>query len=373
LTNNILRIVSIADIHFGVIDPKFEYEVLTRDFTSRIANIDFDMIAICGDLFDLKMMSNNPAVSYAIRFVDDLVQLCSMRDATLMIIEGTQSHDNGQLSLFYHYMNIPTIDVRIVEQIKFEQVKGVRILCIPEKYGIPEDEYKRILFESGGYDLCFLHGTFRGSFSGSDVATLNSNHAPIFSMGNFDNCGGPILMGHYHIPGCYAEYAYYNGSAVRFRFGEEQEKGFLITAYDTITRRHYTELIPIHSHSYTTINIEHLINQDPKVIIDYIKKEKETKGIDYIRLQYNYSNENMNVVKNYFRNVGNVKFKELGKKDRQMEQIDQEILEKNSQYSYILDNDIGDYDKFCMYVNQNEGYDFITTEELIKLLEDGGI
>lgn len=372
MTNNILRIISIADIHFGVIDPKFEYEVLTRDFTNRIAMIDFDIIAICGDLFDLKMMSNNPAISYAIRFVDDLVHLCSARNATLMILEGTQSHDNGQLSLFYHYMNIPTIDVRIIEQIKFEYVKGLKILCIPEKYGLPESEYNKIFFESGGYDMCILHGTFSGSFKGSEVSTLNSNHAPIFSINNFANCGGPILMGHYHIPGCYAEYAYYNGSAVRFRFGEEQEKGFLITAFNVLNRMHYTELIPIKSHSYVTINIEHLINQDPKVIIEYIKNEKETKGIDFIRIQFNYSNENMNIVKNYFRNIGNVKFKELGKKDKQMQQIDQEILEKNIEYSYILDQNIGDYDKFCMYVNQNEGYDFITTEELISLLEDGG-
>lgn len=372
MQNNILKIISIADIHFGVIDPKFEYEVLTRDFTSRIATIDFDVIAICGDLFDLKMMSNNPAVSYAIRFIDDLVQLCYMRQATLVLLEGTQSHDNGQLSLFYHYLNQPNIDVRIVEQIKFEIIKGLKVLCVPEKYGLPEEEYKRIFYESGGYDLCLLHGTFRGSFKGSEIATLQSNHAPIFSINNFINCGGPIFMGHYHIPGCYEEYAYYNGSAIRFRFGEEQEKGFLITAFNQVTRMHYTELIPIYSHKYVTINIEHLIKEDPKKIIDYIKSARESQGIDYIRVQFNFANENMNVVRNYFRNVSYVKFHELGKKDKQIQQIDQEILEKNAEYSYVLDNNIGDYDKFVMYMNQNEGYDFITTEELLQLLEDGG-
>ena len=61
-------IISIADIHFGVIDPKFEYETLSRDFSFRIKNINFDILAICGDLFDSKMMSNNPAISYAMRY-----------------------------------------------------------------------------------------------------------------------------------------------------------------------------------------------------------------------------------------------------------------------------------------------------------------
>ena len=221
-------IVSIADIHFGVIDPKFEYETLTRDFTNRISHINFNILAICGDLFDSKMMSNNPAVSYAMRFIDDLVQICTMKCATLILLEGTSSHDSGQLSLFYHYLHNHVCDIRIVEQINFELAQGLRILCIPEKYGLSVEEYNKYLYESKLYDICLLHGTYRGSFHGTDVATLQSNHAPIFGIDHFHNCMGPILMGHYHIAGCYDEYAYYNGSPMRWCFGEEQPKGFLV-------------------------------------------------------------------------------------------------------------------------------------------------
>ena len=77
----------------------------------------------------------------------------------------------------------------------------------------------------------------------------------------------------------------------------------------------------------------------------------------------------MNIVRNYFRTSNHIKLDELDKKDRQMQEVDQTILEQNKQYSYILDNGIDDYSKFVMYVNQNEGYDFISTDELIKLLE----
>lgn len=369
MNNRALKIISIADIHFGAMDPKFEYDTLTRDFTKKINTIDFDIIAICGDLFDMKMMSNNPAISYAIRFIDDLVNMCISKNATLMLLEGTQSHDNGQLSLFYNYLYNPAIDLRIIEQIQFEIVKGMRILCIPEKYGVPEEEYNKILFEFGGYDMCILHGTFRGSFKGTEVATLK-NSSPIFSINNFQNCAGPILMGHYHIPGCYEQYAYYNGSALRFAFGEEQEKGFLVTIYNPVTRYHYTELVPIRSHSYITINIDDIVNNDPKDIIEYIKNEKESRGIDYIRVQFKCATDNMNIVRNYFRNNGFVKFQELNKKDREMQQVDEEIIKKNEKYSYILDPSISDYDKFVTYMNQNEGYEFITTDDLIKLLEE---
>ena len=366
---DIYKIISISDIHFGATDPWYMYSELQRQFLKRLEYIDFDIVAICGDLFDAKFMSNNPIVSYAISFIDSLVNMCSQRDATLIILDGTQSHDNGQLSLFYHYMGYPTVDVRIVEKIQFEQVKDLRILCIPERYGLPEEEYNKVLFESGGYDLCLLHGTYKGSFKGSELATLNSTHAPVFSMPAFINCAGPILMGHYHKNMCFDTYAYYHGSTFRFAFGEEQEKGFLITLYNRATREHYTELIPVKSHTYVTININDLLNDDPKKIIEFIKHHKEVNNIDFIRVQFNNANENMNIVRNYFRNNSTVVLQELDKKTRQLEQIDQTIMEQNTQYSYILDNEIDDYTKFVMYMNQCEGEDFITVEELTSLLE----
>lgn len=368
--NNPLTIITIADIHFGALDPKYTYEKLRDQFIKPLYSLNFDILAICGDLFDAKFMSNNPIISYTLIFVDEVINLCRQKGATFILLSGTESHDNNQLSLFYHYLQDPSIDIRIIEDIRFEMVKGMRILCIPEKYGLPEQEYNKVLFESGGYDLCFLHGTLKNSFKGTEVATLSSNHAPVFGINSFINCAGPILCGHYHIAGCYEEYMYYNGSPLRFAFGQEQPKGFMVTLYDPNSRRHYTQLVEIDSYIYNTINIDHLMSEDPKKIIEYIKHEKEVNNIDFIRVQFNNPGENMNVVRSYFRNIGNVKLQEMDKKEKQSRQIDQAVLERFNEYNYILDDNIGDYDKFCMYVNQNEGYDFITSDELISLLEE---
>lgn len=158
----VYKIITIADIHFGAVDPKYTYEQLRVQFIQRLYPLNFEIVAICGDIFDARYMSNNPIIPYVQYFMDELVQLCRTKNATLVLISGTESHDNGQLSLFYHYLNDKTVDVRIVETIQFLDVKRLRILCIPEKYGLPEEEYKRVLFQSGGYDLCFLHGTIKG-------------------------------------------------------------------------------------------------------------------------------------------------------------------------------------------------------------------
>lgn len=369
MNNKPLKIISISDIHAGALDPAYMYNTLTEQFTNRLRLIDFDILAICGDIFDSKFMSNNPIIMYTLQLMDDLVELCKSKGATLIIIGGTQSHDNGQLILFYKYLNDPNIDFRIVEEVKFEYIKGLKVLCIPEKYGIPVEEYNKVLFQSGAYDLVLMHGTLKGSIYGADMEKLDSPHAPVFSLRSFENCGGLVLAGHVHVPGCFEEYMYYNGSPLRFRFGEEETKGFLVTLFNPFTRMHYTELVPIDSYIYKTITIDHLLNEDPKKIIEYIKEIKEKEGIDYIRIRFNNLTDNMEVVRNYFHNNGYVKFQEMGKKEKQTQAVDEVVLERMNHYSYLLDPAISEYDKFRMYINQNEGYEFITTDELISILE----
>lgn len=362
-------IVSIADIHFGALDPLYMYNNLKTQFIQRLVPLNFDILAICGDIFHAKYMSNNPIISYTLSFIDDVINVCRNKNASLIIIDGTHSHDNGQLKLFYHYLNDPSIELHIIEEIQFIETKGLRALCIPERYGIPEETYKNILYESGMYDICFMHGTYKGSFHGTEVATLNSVKTPIFGIEAFKNCMGPIIMGHYHISSCYDNYAYYNGSPFRWQFGEEQDKGFLVTLYNRYSRRHCTELIPIESYKYITININDIINNDPKYIIEYIKNQKEVNHIDYIRLQYDTNNENINIARTYFRNQTNIVFQELNRKNNQLLEIDTGLKEMQNKYSYITDPNIDDYHKFVQYINQQEKCQFITVEDLIKILE----
>ena len=47
--------VHIADIHFGSIDPAKQYNILNEQFLQRIAQIDFDILSIDGDIFDKKI------------------------------------------------------------------------------------------------------------------------------------------------------------------------------------------------------------------------------------------------------------------------------------------------------------------------------
>ena len=53
----------IADIHFGSIDPGKQYNILNEQFLQRIAQIDFDILSIDGDIFDKKYVTVQPSAS----------------------------------------------------------------------------------------------------------------------------------------------------------------------------------------------------------------------------------------------------------------------------------------------------------------------
>ena len=67
----ILKCVHIADIHFGSLDPQYQYNTLKEQFIDVIDNLDFDILSINGDLFRTKYMSNSAPVFYATMFISD--------------------------------------------------------------------------------------------------------------------------------------------------------------------------------------------------------------------------------------------------------------------------------------------------------------
>jgi DNA repair exonuclease SbcCD nuclease subunit len=359
--------VHIADLHFGAFNPKTQYQILQEQFISKIEQLPvIDLISIDGDIFDHKVMSNSDVVLYASLFIDNLVSICRKRNITLIIIHGTYSHDYDQLKMFYHYMDDDSVDVRIITQIQFEIVKGCRILCIPELYGIDESIYQKFFNESGWYDQAFIHGTYQGSVYGDNVGA-----GRLLTEKDFRYCLGVAVSGHVHKGGCFNGFYYYCGCPYRWKFGEEEDKGFLILAHDLDTRYHYMHFEKIESFRYDTIFLDDLISSDPKAIIDYINNLQKTQDIDFIKVKVRFpvNGSDKTIISNYYRNNPNafVEFMDISEIE---EQKKEEQIKQDEQYGYLLDNSISDLDKFVMYINNSEGYQFITVDKLSELLSN---
>lgn len=363
----ILNQVHISDLHFGAFDPKTQYTILKEQFLDQIIQIQkLDVIAVDGDLFDHKVMSNSDASMYACILINNLVDIARAKGSTLVLLHGTYSHDFDQLKLFYHYLDDPSVDIRIITSIQFEIIKGARVLCIPELYGVDESVYQKFFFHSGWYDEAFVHGTFQGSVYGNTVG-----NGRLLTPEDFIYCTGVAIAGHVHKSGCFNGFFYYCGCPYRWKFGEEEEKGFLLLSHDLDTQIHYVEFEKIESFRYDTIFLDELVSNDPKQIIDYINRLKEEQGIDYIKVRFRVpiSGENKIILNNYYRNSKNT-FLEFMERKEIEESKREEQIRQDAQYQYLTDPSLSDFERFVRFVNDSEGYQFITVEQLSKLLED---
>lgn len=357
----------ISDIHMGAMEAKLQYEILEEQFISKLLQLEtLDIISINGDLFHHRYMANSDAVMYAIRFVNRLVELfCRRLGTTLIIIDGTLDHDDNQNKMFYHFMEDKTIDVRVIENVQIEYIKGKKVLCIPELYGKGKEYYEEFLYTQS-YDSVYMHGTLQGTIFGKIEENLDSNREPVFSINNFINCKGPIISGHNHVPGCHNGHFYYCGSPYRWRFGEEEEKGYIILLHNTASRQYYIHYEWIKSFRYDTVNLDHMLSDDPKNIIQYVEN-LQANGIDNIRLEFTIDDKDtLDLLKDYYRNTRTVKL-HIDSANR----IPKEVAEKSErckEYDFIFDKTLNEYEIVANYINKNKGHLYITAEEVKTLV-----
>lgn len=364
----ILSEIHISDIHFGKINPKVQYDILKNSFINVLYQIPIiDIIFINGDLFERKYTTDSEPILYASKFIQDIRLLAISKNATVVLLAGTESHDAGQLNLFYHYLEDPLFDIRIVENIRFEYIKGSKILCIPELYNIDEKIYQFFLYESGYYDQCVMHGTIEGAIYGNIV----NSRGRLFGIDDFTNCKGPIFSGHVHVAGCYNSHFYYTGSPIRTQFNEETEKGFIIAYYNLDTREYYTKMIPIQSFKYNTILLDNININDPRELINYINNIRKEQSIDYIRLSYtdNYPIDTINLIKEYYQKDNTTKFKLINTKSNDI--IEETKIDNSfNEYEYLFNDNLSAYDKLSIYINSQEKSEIITAEDIKKIMEE---
>lgn len=371
----IMTQVHIADIHFGCIDPQKELEILTNQFLNPISRIQFDILAIDGDLFDRRFSANNPAVAAAIEFVNRCAMLCAMRSAALIMISGTESHEAGQLSLFQDLGSTTGCEMYIVNAIQFVHTHNVKILCIPEEYGKGMGYYENYLKQT--YDYCFMHGTLVGGIIGANQERLDGPREPVFSIDSFSGCKGPIISGHVHTAMCLNSYMYYLSSPIRYRFGEEGEKGYAIVLSNLDTHAHYYQFMPIQSFRYDTIGINQLASSDPNQMIKELE-QLQANGIDYLRLDCSGLELWKQQVLSKFVHENRDCHIKLYNTTREKEDSSQiadgsvntteGVMEKLRGMEFLLDEKIDPLTKFVLYLNFNEGSQFISIEKLKEIL-----
>lgn len=358
--------VVISDIHIGAFPIEKLYQEFKYQFLEKVKKMkELDFIIFCGDLFDHKLFLNEKESYYAYKMIQELISICK-KDIKIRFVYGTESHECNQYNIF---STIKDTDIRIIKTVEEEELfPDCRVLYLPEEYVYDKKEFYKDYFEKEDYyDFIFGHGIIREGMKVAAVKNENSSKTrkkvPVFSTAEFHKiCKGRTFFGHYHIH-TKMDDVFYVGSFSRWKFGEEEEKGFYEIFYNTEKEIHKEIFIKNElAEIYHTINYgyENQVFQNMDILenkLSHIEKVVESDSIDHIKFQFNLPVEVenpefiMRYIQNRFKFHDNIKVdftngyvKEKKKKESE------EIKKENDKYGFIFNKDMKFENKTAYFI-----------------------
>lgn len=231
-----MRILTIADLHVGCIsDTDYFFSVITDIFDKELNQKKTDAVVFLGDYFDRLFKANDEYIALAIDIMSYLTTICRKNRIKIRMVYGTESHEMSQYQLFRPYLNRKDLDVRVIETATEEELSpGVRVLYLPEEYVTDKSKFYDTFFnDEQRYDYIFGHGIVEEGWPtplGTSPSAGKEKHVPRFKSKELLSSGKLVLMGHYH-----CRNQFYLGSLFRWRFGEEEPKGYGIIEDDLLT------------------------------------------------------------------------------------------------------------------------------------------
>lgn len=244
------NIITIADIHWGVIQPKEQLKSLEFVFETiqeMIKNdLRIDLIVVLGDYFDTRLVMDNEDGIYALQWFHKLYSICKENQIQLRLVQGTSSHDNDQLQTFMELQeNNDWFKIFFTTTVE-ETLKDLTCCYCPDET-IETNDYESIHMDDIFLmkDLGFFHGSFDlvyGDLLSIKPELMKANNV-MYRYSLWDpQIRGPLIAGHWHDGKQYSD-LYYCGSPFRWVFDENEPKGLIFIQYDTEAYSYYIQRI----------------------------------------------------------------------------------------------------------------------------------
>ena len=267
--------ICLADLHNGNknVSAKDMKKQLKEYLFKIVKNYKYlDGIFILGDILHTIVSLNSDYSELYLWFIDQVYKLARKKKATVIIIKGTHSHDNDQLSNIKSYiLNDDNVDFRIYEQIEEITIwDNYKVLVLPDvKYKNFKDIDSFITCDKR-YDFILGHGVVDTMKYFIQESEHMSTKTYVYEIEKLKaSCKGPILFGHIHQYQQLREQFYYVGPYTLL------ERGGINAGYLTIG---------IYNNDRTKFKVEHYINPDSANYLDLniTKKIMDTYPIDQI-------------------------------------------------------------------------------------------
>jgi DNA repair exonuclease SbcCD nuclease subunit len=359
----------LSDPHSGAFDAKQWYHELKEGFIKDIEKLTIlDFLVITGDYFDTKISANSEHAKYALKLLTKLLKICAEKNTKFRIIKGTESHDNKQLEMFDGLRGVANCDFRVIHTVEAEWLfEDMHVLYIPEEYMENKEEYYKEYF-SDTYDYIFGHGLVDKAvfLAATQESEATRSQAPIFKTDDLQTiCKGPIYFGHIHKPLQVGRFRYV-GSYSRWAFGEEEDKGYIMTYYTPLTGDYTDEfIVNNNARRFDTVKIEYtstVFNKNEREQIEYMLELAHTLTVDYLRLEINipeeYPNPMLltNMINEAFNKYNKVKLKiNNNSKLRQKKETEDKVNQLLDKYGFIFDKDTEPEEKLVEYIKIKYG------------------
>lgn len=361
----------ISDIHVGAMDLETLYNEYTELFINRIKKDNkLDFVIVCGDFFDHKFYLNDNAAKMSYKMLKDLIEVCKDKDIPLRFVYGTESHECNQ----YDIMNVMKLydNVKVIKFVSDEELlPDLNILYLPEEHiNDIDDYYSKYLSNYDKYDYVFGHGVIREVMTDLSVHIDNKSDdkrkkTKVFNTKELDNiCKGEVYFGHYHINIETNDKFFSIGSFSRWRYGEEERKGFYIVECNTDKEKYSHEYIEnTLAKDYKTIRIgynnEVFTNEDKlKESIDGFNNMIKREAYDNIRVVFNipstieHPESTINYIKETLKKSDKIKVEIVnGYIDEKRKIQKEKVNETNQLYSFIFDKNLPLEDKTSKFIS----------------------
>ena len=371
------KLLVIGDIHFGY----YPAELLYKEFKLVINNItkDIDVVFIAGDYFDTKLSLSSKHSIYAIKTFCDILDKCEQTNTKLRMIRGTASHDpENQLVNLSSIAKSSKVDFKLYLTVGEEELfPDFNVLYVPEEYMENKDEYYKEFFNKK-YQCIIGHGMFEETNYVTNK-TLNMKKYPVFNSAFIEKiCDGPIIFGHIHKSQKIRNRIMYTGSFTRSRYGEEEDKGFIISTYETENNSSdFKFIVNDKATKFDTVSIldtseifSLLLNEQIQFIKEMISTYKKDKLRIKINIPKTYDNTKVFIdsVTTVFGNMENVDIVILDNTKEETKQKTKEIVDKLMlKYNFIFDKSISYEEKIQQFIYNKKG-EKIDLENIRKII-----
>jgi DNA repair exonuclease SbcCD nuclease subunit len=374
------NIMVLSDIHWGAIVPieqekslEFVFEFIDESIKSGVKP---DLLVLAGDYFDSKLPLNSQEAILAIKWFHRLYNVCADNQIMIRMFQGTMDHDNDQLEVFQpltgdlkdiesndNFINIflennqtPKDFFKIFMTTTVEEtLPGLKCCYCPDETINTEDYEERYIQEILELkDIGFFHGSFDvvyGELLTSKPELLKKNNVIYrYNMWN-PQIKGPMIAGHWHDGKQYND-LYYCGSPFRWKFNENEEKGFIFLQYDTEDSSYFVKKITnplcadyityeVYTNLYETQDDYTKIVMDVRAILEAMNQTSLNSQLRILVYVVDEKTENdvfLSALRQEVINHRNCKITIKNKlKDKKKKEKVKEAKEENEKYSFIFE------------------------------------